>query len=148
MKSQDVIVSINGKTIQKGQDLIDIVADSPIGSTLKIGTMRDKKPMTLDVMVADRVKTFADNPTLSENSGPGGNSTPEGVQKFGISIGGLSVSDKQSAGYNGTGSVVIESVEPNSFADGIGLQKEDIILEINRQAVNSPEDVKRGFRRS
>ena len=142
MKPQDVIVSINGKTIQKGQDLIDIVADSPIGSTLKIGIMRDKKPMTLDVAVADRVKTFADNPTLSENSGPG-NDAPEGVQKFGISIGALSVSDKQSAGYNGTGSVVIESVDPDSFADGIGLQKEDIILEINRQAVNSPEDVKR-----
>jgi serine protease Do len=142
MKPQDVIVSINGKTIQKGQDLIDIVADSPIGSTLKIGIMRDKKPMTLDITVADRAKTFSDNPVLSENQG-GGSSTPEGVQKFGISIGTLSVSDKQSAGYNGTGSVVIESVDPNSFADGIGLQKDDIILEINRQAVNSPEDVKK-----
>ena len=58
MKPQDVIVSINGKTIQKGQDLIDIVADSPIGSALKIGIMRDRKPMTLEVMVADRVKTL------------------------------------------------------------------------------------------
>ncbi len=142
VKPQDVIVSINGKTIQKGQDLIDIVADSTLGSTLKIGIMRDKRPMTLDVVVADRVKTFSDTAVLSENSGPG-NSAPEGVQKFGISIGGLSVSDKQSAGYNGTGSVVIESVEPNSFADGIGLQKNDIILEINRQAVNAPEDVKK-----
>jgi serine protease Do len=142
MKPQDVIVSINGKTIQKGQDLIDIVADSAIGSNLKVGIMRDKKPSTLEVVVADRVKTFADTPTLSENSGPG-NSAPEGVQKFGISIGALSVSDKQSGGYSGTGSVVIESVDPGSFADGIGLQKEDIILEINRQAVNSPEDVKR-----
>ena len=142
MKEKDVVVSINGKNIAKGQDLIDMVADSPIGSTLKIGIMRDKKPMTLDVTVADRVKTFSDNPTLSDNSGPGSNA-PEGVQKFGISIGALSVSDKQSAGYNGTGSVVIESVDPDSFADGIGLQKDDIILEINRQAVNSPEDVKK-----
>jgi serine protease Do len=142
MKEKDVVVSINGKSIAKGQDLIDMVADSPIGSTLKIGIMRDRKPMMLDVMVADRVKTFSDNPTLSDNSGAG-NNAPEGVQKFGISIGGLSVSDKQSAGYNGTGSVVIESVDPDSFADGIGLQKDDIILEINRQAVNSPEDVKK-----
>jgi serine protease Do len=142
MKPQDVIVSINGKVIQKGQDLIDIVADSAIGSALKIGIMRDRKPMTLEVMVADRVKTFADNPTLSENAGPD-NGSPEAAQKFGISIGALSVSDKQSAGYTGTGSVVIESVDPSSFADGIGLQKEDIILEINRQAVNSPDDVKK-----
>ena len=96
MKSQDVIVSINGKTIQKGQDLIDMVADSPIGSTLKIGIMRDKKPMTLEVMVADRAKTFADNTVLSQN-GREEQGTPQGVEKFGISIGTLSVSDKQSA---------------------------------------------------
>jgi serine protease Do len=142
MKEKDVVVSISGKTIQKGQDLIDIVADSTIGSTLKIGVMRDRKPVTLDVVVADRVKTFSDTPVLSENSGPD-NSAPEGVQKFGISIGALSVSDKQSAGYTGTGSVVIESVDPSSFADGIGLQKDDIILEINNKAVNTPEDVKK-----
>jgi serine protease Do len=142
MKPQDVIVSINGKTIQKGQDLIDIVADSTLGSTLKIGIVRDRKPATLDVVVADRVKTLFSDARVSENPGPG-NSVPEGVQKFGISIGALSVSDKQGAGYSGTGTVVIESVDPGSFADGIGLQKEDIILEINRQAVNSPEDVKK-----
>jgi serine protease Do len=142
MKEKDVVVSINGKVIQKGQDLIDIVADSPIGSNLKIGIMRDRKPVTLEVMVADRVKTFSDNPVLAENAG-GGKSAPEGAQKFGITIGALSVSDKQSLGYTGTGSVAIESVDPSSFADGIGLQKDDVILEINRQAVNSPQDVTR-----
>jgi serine protease Do len=141
MKSQDVIVSINGKTIQKGQDLIDMVADSPIGSSLKIGIMRDKRPMTLEVAVADRAKTFAENTVLSQNSGE--EKAPQGVEKFGISIGTLSVSEKQTAGYTGTGSVVIESVEPDSFADGIGLQKGDILLEVNRQAVNTPADVTR-----
>jgi serine protease Do len=141
MKSQDVIVSISGKTIQKGQDLIDMVADSPIGSTLKIGIMRDKKPMTLEVSVADRAKTFGDNPVLSQNSGD--ERAPQGVEKFGISIGSLSVSEKQSAGYSGTGSVVIESVEPGSFADNVGLAKGDILLEVNRQAVNTPADVTR-----
>jgi serine protease Do len=118
-----------------------MVADSEIGSTLKVGIMRDKKPMTLSLVVADREKTFADTATLARNNG--GENTPEGLQKFGISIGALSVSAKQSLGYGGTGSVQIESVEPDSFADGIGLAKGDILLEINRQAINSPEDVKR-----
>jgi len=141
IKQADVIVAINGKPIGKGQDLIDLVADSEVGSTLKVAIMREKKPMTLNVVVADRVKTFSDNPVVSRN--PGLEKTPEGVPKFGISIQALSVSEKQNSGYSGTGSVVIESVEPGSFADGIGLAKGDILLEVNRQAVNSPADVTR-----
>ncbi|HVW08254.1 MAG TPA: Do family serine endopeptidase [Bryobacteraceae bacterium] len=143
LKPMDVIVSIDGKKITKGQDLIDQVADSTIGSTLKFGIIRDRKPMTVDITIADRAKTFADNPEVASNA-PGGNGGPtEGAQKFGISIGTLSASDKRDAGYNGNGSVYIESVDPDSFADNIGLSKGDIILEINRQAVNSVADVTR-----
>jgi serine protease Do len=141
MKPQDVIVSINGKTIGKGQDLVDMVADSEIGSTLKIGVMRDKKPMALNVVVADRAKTFAEGTVVSRNQDE---KTPEAVKaKFGISIGALSASAKQSLGYTGTGSVEIQSVDPGSFADGIGLEKGDILLELNREAINSPADVTR-----
>ncbi len=142
MKQADVIVAINNKPIAKGQDLIDMVADSEVGSTLKVSIMREKKPMTLNVMVADRVKTFSDNPIVARDSG-GERTSPEGVAKFGIKIQGLSVSEKQNSGYTGTGSVVIESVEPGSFADDIGLAKGDILLEVNRQAINSPADVSR-----
>jgi serine protease Do len=141
LKPMDVIVSIDGKKIAKGQDLIDMVADSSVGSTLKFGIMRNRAPMTLNIVIADRAKTFSDNPEVSSNApGPSGGAT-EGAQKFGISIGGLSASDKRESGYNGTGSVVIQSVDPDSFADNIGLAKGDIIIEINREAVNSVSDV-------
>src|SRR5580658_10562365 len=46
VKEQDVLTSINGKAITKGQDLIDLVADSPLGSKVRVGLIRDKKPMT------------------------------------------------------------------------------------------------------
>jgi serine protease Do len=141
VKPQDVIVSINGKPIVKGQDLIDIVADSEIGSTLKIGIMREQKPLTLNVAVADRVKTFSNNPAVAGNNDE---RTPDGVtMKFGITIGALTSSAKQNQGYRGTGSVQIQAVEPGSFADKIGVAEGDILLEVNRQAVNSPDDVKR-----
>ena len=141
MKTQDVIASINGKPVNKGLDLVDTVADSEIGSTLKVGIMRDKKPMTLSVVVADRAITLSDNPVVSKNST---DRTPEGVQmKFGVTIGSLNASAKQNLGYTGTGSVQIQSVEPGSFADEIGLAKDDILLELNREAVNSPADVSR-----
>jgi serine protease Do len=40
------------------------------------------------------------------------------------------------------GGVVIASVEPSSFAEDIGLQKGDVLVEINRQHVNSAADVR------
>ena len=46
-------------------------------------------------------------------------------------------------GMNFKGGVVVSSVEPGSFADDIGISKGDVIIELNRQAVSSPEDIRR-----
>jgi len=143
MKPQDVIVSINGKNIATGRDLTDMVADTEVGATLKIGVIRDRKPVTLSLIVADRAKTFAETATIAENT-PNDKATTESVNaKFGITLRPLTSSIKQSMGYTGTGSVEIDSVEPDSFADSIGIEKGDILLDLNREAINSPDDVKR-----
>jgi serine protease Do len=39
--------------------------------------------------------------------------------------------------------VLVSSVEPSSFAEDIGMQRGDVIAEINRQPVRSTDDVKR-----
>ena len=142
LKPQDVVVSIGGKPVAKGQDLIDIVADSAIGSTLKVGIIRDKKLMTLDIVVGDRTKVFASKYGGVEPNAP---DAPGAVSqmKFGMSIQNLRPADRQSLGYKGTGGVLVASTEPGSFADDIGLEKGDIIVELNREKVNSKEDLLR-----
>jgi serine protease Do len=142
MKAEDVVVSINGKAVQKGQDLIDTVADSPVGSTLKFGIIRDKKPMTLDVVVGDRTKIFAQEYGGAPADEPDAQNGATQM-KFGMSVQPLRSADRQSLGFKGTGGVLISSTDPGSFADDIGLQKGDIVVELNREKVNSPEDIKR-----
>ena len=142
MKVEDVVTSINGKPINKGQDLIDTVADSPVGSTLKFGIVRDKKPMTLNVMVGDRTKTFAE--LYGGKPAGAGENAPEALEmRFGMTVQPLNSSLRQQMGLKGTAGVLISSVEPGSFADDIGLAKGDVIVELNRQPVNQPEDVKK-----
>ncbi|HEY3827394.1 MAG TPA: Do family serine endopeptidase [Bryobacteraceae bacterium] len=142
VKGQDVIVSINGKPVVKGQDLIDMVADSPVGSSLKVGIIRDKKPMTLSIVVGDRTKIFAKEyggaPSTESES-------PSGVSqlKFGMSVQPLRQTDRQNLSYKGPAGVLVNSTEPGSFADDIGLQKGDIIVELNREKVESPDDIRR-----
>jgi len=142
MKAEDVIVSINGKPVQKGQDLVDMVADSQVGSTLKIGVIRDKRPQTLELVVGDRTKIFAEQ----YGGAPSGEPDKENgatQMKFGMSVSPLNQAAKQNLSYKGNGGVLVASVEPGSFADDIGLVKGDIIVEVNREKVNSPEDIRR-----
>jgi len=142
LKAEDVIVSINGKPVQKGQDLIDTVADSAVGSTLKFGIIRDKKPQNVDIVVGDRTKIFAQEYGGKPDDEPD-NANGATQMKFGMSVQPLRQADRQNLGYKGNGGVMVSSVEPGSFADDIGLQKGDIIVELNREKVNSPDDIRR-----
>jgi serine protease Do len=142
VKPQDVMVSINGKPVVKGQDLIDMVADSPVGSTLKVGIIRDKKPMTLSIVVGDRTKIFAKEYGGAPSNEP---ESPSGVSqlKFGMSVQPLKQSDRQNLNYKGAAGVLVNSIDPGSFADDIGLLKGDVIVEMNREKVESPDDIRR-----
>jgi serine protease Do len=140
IKPQDVVTSINGKPIHKGQELIDTVADSPVGSTLKLGVVREKKPMTLDVVVGDRTKIFASlyggTPSLPSHS-------DEGTQmRFGMSVKPLTQSDRTDMNLK-SGGVLVDSVEDGSFAYDMGLQRGDVIVELNAHPVNTLDDIKR-----
>jgi serine protease Do len=142
MKPQDVVTSIEGKPVARGQDLIDLIADSPVGSTIKVGIIRDKKPMTLSVIVGDRSMIFSQEYGKAKPGEP--DAQPDATQmKFGMSVQALRQADRQNLGYKGNNGVLIASTEPGSFADDIGLQKGDVIVELNRQPVNGPDDIRR-----
>ena len=142
VKEEDVVTSINGKPIKVGQDLIDIVADSPVGSTLKLGIIRDKKPITLDVVVGDRTRIFAS--LYGGGAKVGSDRTPEAAQmKFGISVAPIRPTDRDQMGLNIKGGVQITDVVDGSFAYDLDLRKGDVIVDLNRQPVNGTDDIRR-----
>jgi len=141
IKEQDVIASISGKPVKSGQELIDTIADTPVGSTLKLGVYRDKKPMTIDVTVGDRTKVFAE---LYGGKPPAlpGQSDDATQMKFGISVQDISPAEKADMNLK-TNGVVVTTVEEGSFAFDIGLVRGDVIVELNAQKVNSKADIRR-----
>jgi len=54
LKAGDVIVSVNGKAISRGQELREQVAKTEDGGTLALGVQRDGKPLDLKVTVTGR----------------------------------------------------------------------------------------------
>ncbi len=145
IKPEDIITSVDGAIVKNGQDLIDTVSIKPVGSTVSIGILRGTKNETLKVAVADRAKLTPGLGLDSDASEP--NAAEPTQAKFGISIQNLNDGMKQNSGYKGKGGVVVQSVEPGSFAEDIGLAKGDIIESMTshnvHEAVNSVDDVKR-----
>jgi serine protease Do len=141
LKDGDVIVSINGKPVRDGNDLVTVVVATPIGTTVNLGVVRDGKRADYKVVVGDIAQIF---PGRYGNGSQPGEVKPETTSaKFGMSIQGLTDQKRQTLGIKQSGGILIVSVDPNSFSDEIGLAPDDVVLSINRQDVNSRADVER-----
>ena len=145
IKQEDVITSVGGKQVKNGQDLIDMVSATPVGESVDVDLLREGKKHTVKVAIGDRTKVFArqfgeENPAEPDSAEPT-------QAKFGISIQNLNPQQRQNLGYKGSGGVAIQSVEPGSFADDIGLVKGDVIesmtLHNQHMPISSVDDVKR-----
>ncbi|HXP84664.1 MAG TPA: Do family serine endopeptidase [Bryobacteraceae bacterium] len=143
LKPEDIILSINGQPVKDGDDLVSRVSDMPIGTVAKIEADRDGKKMEFNVTIRDRMEVFKDDVrVVGENTPPEDTSKPEASNvKFGIGLRDLT-SDERNQAPDKRG-VIVTRVEPDSFAEDIGFMKGDIITAINRQPVNSPDDVRK-----
>ena len=140
MKEGDVIVAINGKPVSDGNQLVGTVTATPLGSSLNITVERDGKRHDLKVVVADLAQIFPDQYGNGTRRVYQGRSEPTTV-KFGMQIQNLTEQQADRLGVKQKGGVQVMSVEPSSFADDIGLQAGDVIVSINRQPVNSTDDI-------
>ena len=140
LKVGDTITTIEGKKVAKGNDLVSDIASRKPGSKVSLGFLRNGKTQETSVTIADRAKLFAAR--LGEDQENGDDNTPK-QSKFGVTVRKLTpeVADRLDL-PSGKG-VMVTDVKPNSFAEDIGLGRGDIILEVNKQPVNSEEDFAR-----
>jgi serine protease Do len=128
----DVLVSIDGRNIKDGDDLVNDISARHIGSTVKIGYLRDGKQNTANVVIGDRAKITDDSASHQDEP-----STPQeadaGEGKLGITVSAIPPTIAAKTGIKG--GVIITSVRPGSFADEISLGKGAIITAINRKPV-------------
>ena len=103
--------------------------------------LRDKKRITLPVMVADLTKVFPGR--FGEAPGEESNNAEGAQARFGISIENITPQRRSQLNLKAQGGVLVDDVTPGSFADDIGILPHDIIVAINRKPVSSVQDVKR-----
>ena len=138
LKGGDVITAVNGKPVKTGNDLVNPIAQAPIGSKVKIDYVRDRAAKEATAVVEDRTHVF---PTQAGRVGDqqGDEAAPA---EFGLRVEGLTPDRASRVGMDGQRGVIVIDVDPASFADDVGFGRGDVIVEINHIPVASMEDYK------
>jgi serine protease Do len=123
MKVGDVIVEFDGHAVKDNTELPRLVARTPVGKSVKVKVIRDKKVETLAVTIAE----LKDEEVAAAS---------QEEETFGLTVQSLTPDIAESLGLGSdVKGVVVTSVEPGSTADESGLRRGDVILEVNREAV-------------
>jgi serine protease Do len=140
LKVGDTIVSVDGKPVKNGDELVADIAGRKPGSKVDLGYYRNGKKEQAAVTVADRAKLFASR--LGDEEEGGEESAPK-QSKLGVTIRPLTPDMADRLNVPSGQGVVVQDVKPGSFGDDIGLTRGDVILEINKQKVNGEDDFDR-----
>jgi serine protease Do len=138
LKGGDVITSVNGHAVKNGNDLVNPIAQAPIGSKVKLSYIRDRAEKEATATVEDRTRVF---PNVAGRLGdqPGEVAPSE----FGLHVEELTPERGHRVGVEGQKGVLVTEVEPASFAEDLGFGRGDVIADINREAINSVSDYRK-----
>jgi len=140
LKVGDTIISVDSKPVKNGDELVSDIASRKPGSKVPLGFVRNGKKQEATVTVADRAKLFAAR--LGDDDEAGEEAAPK-ESKLGLTVRAVTSDMADRLDIPAGKGVIVQDVKPSSFADDVGVTRGDVILEINKQAVNSEEDFDR-----
>jgi serine protease Do len=137
LKGGDVITTVNGQPVKTGNDLVNPIAQAPIGSKVKIGYVRDRQAKETNAVVEDRTRVFP-NSAAKQNDSQNDN----GAAEFGLRVENLTPERASRVGIEAQKGVLVVDVDPASFGDDLGFARGDVIADVNRQSVTSVAEYK------
>jgi serine protease Do len=128
LKRGDVIESFNGQAVTDFNSLRNHVAETQPGSNATVGVVRDGAEKTMSVKL--------DEAEIGTRSSRGAEPATADKGALGIGV------------ERGQKGLVITAVNPDSRAADAGLQEGDVILEVNRQPVQSVDELRAAVRKT
>jgi serine protease Do len=134
LKPGDIIVSLNGRDVASPSTLARLVAGLTPDSVARVTFLRDGERHTVDITLGRREGAVpASAPTPAEPA-------PVPHRALGLDLQTLTPELAEQLGVEGDG-VVVTEVQPGSAAQLKGIQKGDVIREVNRKPVARAEEV-------
>ncbi len=125
IRVEDIIIEINGKAVKDTHDLLLRISSFHVGEKVSIKVVRDGKEMVFSLTVAER----KDRPEIASAKGLRGH--------FGIIAQEISPEISRQLGIAHESGVIIIDIENGSPAEDVGLQPQDIVLQVNKVKIVS-----------
>ena len=138
LKVGDVITELDGQKVSDASGLQIEVGQKHPGTSIKLEVLRDGKnvnvPVTLEAMGS------------RDDEGKEAASNSNGKPRWGVSLTDMTPElREQLQASSDVHGAVVEQVQPGSAADNAGLQRGDVIVEVNRHPVQNAADVQKAL---
>ncbi len=138
LKVGDVIAELDGQKVTDAGQLQVEVGQKPPGTTIKLQVIRDGKNTTLPVTLEAMGSRDNDGTETAEGD--------HGKMHWGIGLSDMTPDlREQLQAPKDVHGAVVEQVQPGSSADNAGLQRGDVIVQVNRHDVQSASDVQQAL---
>ncbi len=154
IKERDVIVSVNGSTVQSVEQLRRMIREIPSGRVVTLSLIRDGQPLTLKAQLADRKTNFTfpevkvkpfkfnmpDIQVLQDMDLPASVVVVHSSARSGLMVENLTPQLGVFFGAKDGQGILVRSVEKGSIAEKAGFRAGDVIVRVNNEAINDTGD--------
>ena len=136
----DVIIKFNGFPVEDSNSLRNHIASTLPGAAVTLTVLRDGRERELRAILDELV-------AADQSNGNGEDSTAG--SGFGMSLEPVTPATAAQLGLpRGASGLLVTQVDPSGAAADAGLQKGDVVIEVNRQPVHSVAEFNRALKRA
>jgi len=149
VKRGDIVIGFNGKEVQSVSQLRNLVARTMVGKEAEVKVLREGKEQMLKVKVAERPS----DEMLAKREPAPPKSPADTIKPPDNVLASLKVQTLDNATMSQfnipakTTGVIVSGVEPGGAAEAAGIQRGDVIQEVNHEVVKSLEDYQAAVRK-
>jgi serine protease Do len=138
LKVGDVITELDGSKVSDASELQIQVGQKQPGTNIKLGVLRDGKNVSVPLTLEEMGSRDRDGKEVGSNE--------HGKPRWGLGLTDMTSELREQLQASGdVHGAVVEQVQPGSAADNAGLQRGDVIVEVNRHPVQNADDVQKAL---
>lgn len=136
IQPKDIIIEVNGKTIETSRQLTGMIAGLEVGATASVKVLRNGKEKTFKVKLGKR-----DDERVASRE-----PTPEQSEELGIRVSDMTPDLAQRFSISETSGVIVMGIDADSKAAEADVRVGDIVKEINHQEIKNVKGYRAALR--
>jgi serine protease Do len=147
IKRGDIITAINGEKVEDGNVLRNKVAGTLPGTDIKLTVIRDAQEQEFVAKLDEFNTEDAKKENQQDENNPASPSKPSG--KLGLDLKPLTPDEARKLQLpGGSSGLLVTDVDPDGSAAAEGIERGDVILEVNRQSVETLDEMQTALEKS